>query len=29
MVERNIVAWNVKEIGHGVMNGNETLEMSD
>jgi hypothetical protein len=28
MVGGNIMARNVKEIGDGVMNGNETLEMS-
>jgi 5-methylthioribose kinase len=28
LVGRNIVAWKVKEVGDGVMNGNETLEVS-
>jgi hypothetical protein len=28
MVGRDIVAWNMEEIGDRVMNGDETLEMS-
>lgn len=28
MVGRNIVAWNVEEIGDRVTDGDETLEMS-
>ena len=28
MVGRDIVAWNVEEIGDRIMDGDETLEMS-
>jgi len=28
MVGRDIVAWNVEEIGDRIMNGDETVEMS-
>ncbi len=28
MIGWNVVAWNVKEVGDGVMDGDETLEMS-
>tara|TARA_B100000614_G_C14415287_1_gene439603 strand:- start:99 stop:236 length:138 start_codon:yes stop_codon:yes gene_type:complete len=28
MIGWNVVAWNVKEVGEGVMDGDEPLEMS-